>query len=130
LINKLRNLHFNVFRSVDQDDLGVVSFKEALKIISNFRLSLKPDEIEELKSELDPNSTGMVEFENFSGIGSWIVFASFLKSQVDLKLRGKDEEFLFEANMVLFNHKIHGIMDELVNRLKNTEDQEPKISFE
>lgn len=58
-----------MFRSIDKDDLGVVSFSEALKIIQNFRLRLKSEEIDELKPELDPRNTGMVEFGDFSELG-------------------------------------------------------------
>ena len=71
---------------------------------------------------MDPYNTGMVEFSDFSQLGCQIVFANFLKSQVDFKIHNKDEEFLFEANMVLYNHSIHQAMDKIVQNLDETED--------
>ena len=91
---------------------------------------MKPEEIETLKPTLDPHNKGMVEFGDFAHLGGQIVFSNFLKSQVDFKIRNKDEEFLFEANMVLYNHPIHKVLDKIVQRLNQTEEQEPKIPFE
>lgn len=69
-----------MFLSVDTDDIGVVSFKEALLILQNFRLNLTKDEIQEFKPRLDVDNTGMVEYKHFTDIGSWIVFGNFLKA--------------------------------------------------
>lgn len=69
-----------MFRAVDREDLGVVSFNEALEILSNVRFFLKDDEIEAFRNKLDVDNTGMVNYEHFSDVGSQIVFGYFLKS--------------------------------------------------
>jgi hypothetical protein len=109
---------------VDKEDLGVVSFLEALEILNNTRFSLKDSEIEDFRERLDIHNTGMVEYKHFTDVGSWIVFGYFLKSQVENKIRNKDEEFLIEAIMILYNHEIHEICRNLVKRLDEIEDQE------
>jgi len=52
-----------VFRAVDREDLGVVSFAEALEILSNIRFFLKDDEVENFRKRLDVDDTGMVNYE-------------------------------------------------------------------
>jgi len=70
-----------------------------------------------------------VEYKNFAEVGSWLVFGYFLKSQVELKIRNKDEEFLIEAIMILYNHEIHEIAKNIVNTLIEN-DEDPRIPFE
>jgi hypothetical protein len=48
---------------------------------------------------------------------------------VEIKIRNKDEEFLIEAIMILYNHEIHEIARNIVTNLDELEE-EPKISFE
>jgi hypothetical protein len=62
LIVECRKSLFAIFRSVDKEDLGVVSFDEAIQIFKNVNLQLKPHEIEDLRSELDPLNNGLVIF--------------------------------------------------------------------
>ena len=66
------------------------------------------------KESLDKNNTGMVHYEDFTAIGSEIVFGYFLKSQVENKIHNKDEEFLIEAILILYNHEIHDITKNIV----------------
>ena len=40
---------FGIFRAIDKEDLGVVSFAEATRILKNVNLSIKPHEIEDLR---------------------------------------------------------------------------------
>ncbi len=42
----MRRSLFTIFRAVDQDDLGVVSFAEAVKILRNVRFALSDEEVE------------------------------------------------------------------------------------
>ena len=70
-----------------------------------------------------------MEYKNFAEVGSWLVFGYFLKSQVELKIRNKDEEFLIEAIMILYNHEIHEIAKNIVNTLIEN-DEDPRIPFE
>ena len=56
----------------------------------------------------------MVHYEDFTAIGSEIVFGYFLKSQVENKIHNKDEEFLIEAILILYNHEIHDITKNIV----------------
>ena len=83
---------------------------------------MKPSEVEFFRERLDIDNTGMVEYANFCDVGSWIVFGYFLKSQVENKIRNKDEEFLIEAIMILYNHEIHDILKNIVARLNEIED--------
>jgi len=48
-------------------------------VLRNIRVYLEPLEIEEFRSRLDVNGTGMVEYKDFTDIGSWIMFGNFLK---------------------------------------------------
>jgi hypothetical protein len=117
LIVECRKSLFAIFRSVDKEDLGVVSFDEAIQIFKNVNLQLKPHEIEDLRSELDPLNNGLVEYKRFATIGSQIIFGFFLKNQVDIKIKNKDEEFLTEAIMILYNHEIHEISHKWVKQM-------------
>jgi|LakMenE01Jun11ns_1017448.scaffolds.fasta_scaffold8358511_1 Ca2+-binding EF-hand superfamily protein len=58
----MRRSLFTIFRAVDQDDLGVVSFAEAVKILRNVRFALSNEEVETFRSRLDLNNRGLVKF--------------------------------------------------------------------
>lgn len=70
-----------------------------------------------------------VEYKRFATIGSQIIFGFFLKNQVDIKIKNKDEEFLTEAIMILYNHEIHEIAHKWVKQMV-MEEEEKNISFE
>lgn len=129
MIVQLKKALFSIFRAVDSDDLGVVSFKEALLILENAKFQLNRQEIENFRKMLDIDNNGLVEYKNFAEVGSWIVFGYFLKGQVEIKIRNKDEEFLIEAIMILYNHEIHEIARNIVTNLIELEE-EARIPFE
>ena len=56
----MRRSLFTIFRAVDQDDLGVVSFAEAVKILRNVRFALSNEEVETFRSRLDLHNRGLV----------------------------------------------------------------------
>jgi hypothetical protein len=58
----MRRSLFTIFRAVDQDDLGVVSFAEAVKILRNVRFALSNEEVETFRSRLDLHNRGLVKF--------------------------------------------------------------------
>jgi len=58
----MRRSLFTIFRAVDQDDLGVVSFAEAVKILRNVRFALSNEEVESFRSRLDLHNRGLVKF--------------------------------------------------------------------
>lgn len=57
----MRRSLFTIFRAVDQDDLGVVSFAEAVKILRNVRFALSNEEVETFRSRLDLHNRGLVK---------------------------------------------------------------------
>ena len=57
----MRRSLFTIFRAVDQDDLGVVSFAEAVKILRNVRFALSNEEVETFRSRLDLHNIGLVK---------------------------------------------------------------------
>ena len=57
----MRRSLFTIFRAVDQDDLGVVSFAEAVKILRNVRFALSNEEVETFRSRLDLHNKGLVK---------------------------------------------------------------------
>ena len=58
----MRKSLFSIFRAVDHEDYGVVSFKEAIKILRNVRFALSDEEVEQFRSRLDVDNKGMVKF--------------------------------------------------------------------
>lgn len=83
---------------------------------------MSPEEVKEIRSKLDTDNTGMVEYSNFTNIGSDIIFAYFMKNQVENKIRNKDEEFLIEAIMILYTHEIHENCQKIIARLLEDEE--------
>lgn len=91
---------FAIFRSVDKEDLGVVSFDEAIQIFKNVNLQLKPHEIEDLRSELDPLNNGLVFFITFRLnikysliLEARLFLVSSSKTKWTLKLKTKMKNF-------------------------------------
>ncbi len=57
----MRKVLFDIFRSFDKEDLGIVSYKEFEEILSSLGLKLKPEDLRKLQESCDVNRNGMIE---------------------------------------------------------------------
>ena len=103
----MRKALFDVFRSFDKEDLGIVSFNEFeevflflmlkslkfeiffKKILKSLNLNLSQSEFKELVSACDLNKNGMIEYSEWIPIGSELIFGWWLKNRTEEYMRVK-----------------------------------------
>ena len=56
------------FREVDVENIGVITHVEYLTLIKNVGVKLTASEEKDLLKRMDPEETGMIEFENYRTI--------------------------------------------------------------
>lgn len=61
----MRKVMFDMFRSVDKDDLGVVSHAEFIEVLDNMQLTLSPSEKKFLINIADMDARGIVDYGQF-----------------------------------------------------------------
>ena len=59
----MRKVMFDMFRGIDKDDLGVVSYAEFVKVLDNMQLTLTPSEKRVLINLADLDGRGIVDYE-------------------------------------------------------------------
>lgn len=99
----MRKALFDVFRSFDKEDLGIVSFIEfeevnffrfsfliaSFKILKSMNLNLTPTEFKQLVTACDLNKNGMIEYSEWIPIGSELIFGWWLKNRTEEYMRVK-----------------------------------------
>ena len=76
-LDLLKNTMFEFFRSVDKNDIGVVSFQECSQILKTMEVELSEVEINNLMMMADKNANGMIEYKEFIPIGKGYYFLLF-----------------------------------------------------
>lgn len=113
-----------MFRGIDKDDLGVVSYAEFVKVLDNMQLTLTPGEKRVLINLADLDGRGIVDYEQFVKVGCEFIFGWFLKNEVDVMTEIKEEEFLIEAVMVVYNDAMMDKMKEVVEKCQEKDEDE------
>lgn len=76
----MKNSLFSVFRSIDELDLGVVSFKEGMEVFERMGLDLTEEQWKELMSIADKDRNGVIEYKEFIHLGAHVIHAIFMKN--------------------------------------------------
>lgn len=124
LLETMRKVLFDVFRSFDKEDLGIVSFNEFEDILRSLNLQINSDDFHNLVHSCDINKNGVIEYDEWIPIGAEIIYGWWLKNQTEQHLRIKEEEFLFEAIMILYNDEIHMISNSIALECKKLDEDE------
>lgn len=124
LLETMRKVLFDVFRSFDKEDLGIVSYTEFEEILKSLNLQIVPNDFKRLVLSCDKNKNGMIEYEEWVPIGAEIIYGWWLKGQTVQHLHVKEEEFLFEAIMILYNDEIHIICNAVTIECKKHDEDE------
>lgn len=120
----MRKVLFDIFRSFDREDLGIVSYNEFTQILLSLGLNLKPEDLKQLQQACDSNNNGMIEYSEWIGVGAEIVFGFWLRTKTEEHLNVKQEEFLFEAVMILFGDEIHEKAREIERECRKKDEDE------
>ena len=120
----MRKVMFDMFRSVDKDDLGVVSHAEFVEVLDNMQLTLSASEKKFLINIADLDVRGIVDYKQFVQVGCEFIFGWFLKNEVDIMTEIKEEEFLIEAVMVIYNDVLMEKMQEVGEKCKEKDEDE------
>lgn len=120
----MRKVLFDIFRSFDREDLGIVSYSEFSQILSSLGLHLKPEDLKQLQQACDVNNNGMIEYSEWVRVGAELVFGFWLRNKTEEHLNVKEEEFLFEAVMILFGDEIHEKAREIEKECRKRDEEE------
>ncbi|KAL4491859.1 hypothetical protein ABPG72_006114 [Tetrahymena utriculariae] len=123
-IEVLKRSLFQVFRSVDRDDLGVVSFNECIEVFKLMGLELEKDQWDELMLMADTNKNGIIEYREFIPLGAEIIHGIFMKNQASKYLREREEEYLLQSILILQNDEMHTIVHELIKKCKELDEED------
>lgn len=68
-LETLKKTLYDLFRAVDKEDLGVVSYKECDEILRSMQIELSEIELNNLLAIADKKKNGMIEYNDFISIG-------------------------------------------------------------
>ena len=70
-LDGLRRTLYDLFRAVDKEDMGVISYKECDEILRSMQIELSELELNNLLIIADKNRNGMIEYKEFINIGEF-----------------------------------------------------------
>ncbi|EGR28085.1 hypothetical protein IMG5_183420 [Ichthyophthirius multifiliis] len=123
-IEVMKKALFDVFRSVDQQDMGVLSFNECMQVYNLMGLQLSKEQWQELMIMADSNQNGIIEYKEFIPLGAEIIHGIFMKNQAKKSLREGEEEYLHQSILILQNDEMHSTIKQLIQKCREFDEDE------
>jgi Ca2+-binding EF-hand superfamily protein len=92
-IDQMKKTLFDIFRSIDILDTGIVSYEECKEILlKGFNLKLKEDEMEVLLRRADKDKDGLIRYEAFVPVVSEILIGVLAKGNAEQSVAEREAE--------------------------------------
>jgi hypothetical protein len=107
---------------VDKENIGVITQAEFITLIKNAGVKLNAIEEKEVLKKVDPQESGMVEYDNYAtAIGEFFECVE-AKKETMAKLATSEEEEIFGSILIMINDESQDIEDGLIQKFKARDD--------